>query len=112
MGKSLGLLAAALLTGIPGIASAQDEFEFTGKWTVVYPVYPKEHDGLRQAALYAGGVTFADVMKEALGLRIGIYSEDKVPADAGHRVYIGGKFAEQAGLLPAREEEIRSHIID
>ena len=52
MGKSLGLLAAALLTGAPGAASAQDEFEFTGKWTVAYHVYPKEHDGLRQARLF------------------------------------------------------------
>jgi hypothetical protein len=81
-------------------ADAAVETVIEGEWTVVYPEYPKESCGLTEGLSAMSGV-LCDVLGESVGVKAKAVTEGREPKGSGHRFFIGGKFAEAAGLMPA-----------
>jgi len=71
-----------------------------GEWTVVYPNYPKENWGLTSGLATMSGV-LCDVLGESVGVKAKAVVEGREPKGPGRRFFMGGKFAEAAGLMPA-----------
>ena len=91
----LAAVAAALMS-----AAAFGETVIEGEWTVVYPSYPTESRGLTQG-LGAMSRVLCDVLDESLGVKAKAVVEGREPKGPGRRFFMGGKFAEAAGLMPA-----------
>ena len=71
-----------------------------GDWTVVYPEYPKAQSGMT-FGLRTMAQTLCDALRDSVGVRAWAVVEGNEPKGPGHRFFIGGKFAEAAGLMPA-----------
>ena len=87
--KSVFVLAFA---GFCGLASAVTVGE---GWTIVYPA--SGNNGVERAMRTVGAV-MQSVFEEALGAQIPAVSDAKAPKGPGKRIFIGGVFAEKAGL--------------
>ena len=76
------------------------EVVLDGTWTIVPQSGP---DVCRGVAIGIGTAAdvFADVLEEATGVRPKVVAADKAPSAPGRRIFIGGAFAERAGLMPA-----------
>ncbi len=70
-----------------------------GRWTIVYPEYPKEQCGMTRGLRDMSGV-LSDVLGESVGVKANVVVGGKEPKASGHRMFIGGRFAETAGLMP------------
>ena len=87
--KSLFMLAFA---GFCGAVSAVTVGE---GWTIVYPT--SGNNGVERAMRTVGGV-MQSVFEEALGAKLPEVPDTKAPKGPGKRIFIGGVFAERAGL--------------
>ena len=95
MKKMMIAVAAALIA-----VAAFGETVVDGEWTVVYPNYPKESCGLTQG-LSTMAYVLCDVLGESVGVKAKAVVEGREPKGPGRRFFMGGKFAEAAGLMPA-----------
>ncbi len=81
-------------------AAAFGETVIEGRWTVVYPEYPKEQPGMTRG-FRDMAVVLSDVLGESVGAKVAVVAEGNEPKGPGRRFFMGGKFAEAAGLMPA-----------
>ena len=95
MTRKILTAAAALMA-----AASFGETVIEGDWTVVYPEYPKESCGLTQGLSEMANV-LCDTLGESVGVKAKAVVEGREPKGPGRRFFMGGKFAEVAGLMPA-----------
>ena len=95
MRKMLAAAVAALT-----VAAVFGDTVIEGDWTVVYPDYPKESCGLTKG-LGTMANALCDVLGESVGVKAKAVVEGGEPKGRGRRFFMGGKFAEAAGLMPA-----------
>ena len=75
------------------------EVVLDGTWTIVPQSGPDVCRGVASGIGKAADA-FADVLEEATGGRPKVVAADKAPSAPGKRIFIGGAFAERAGLMP------------
>jgi len=71
-----------------------------GAWTIVRQTDAADAEGVRVGIRQAAEV-LSDVLAEALDIKVPVVTAEHAPASSGRRIFIGGRLAERAGVLPA-----------
>ena len=95
------ILAAVLSLALSGATNAvADDLVLEGEWTVVRPEYPKENNGLTKGFVGVANL-LCEVLGESVGVKVRTVIGGKQPPGPGRRIFLGERFAEAAGLMPA-----------
>ena len=99
---SHGIATAVAVVGafVALVTAHAEETVIDGEWTVVYPKYPKETDGIMKG-LRKMSTALCECLEESVGVKAKAVDDSEMPTAPGRRFLLGGKFAETAGLMPA-----------